>query len=271
MSDSVTPLFLDGPNGRLFALHFAAPQARAHIVYLPPFCEEMNRCRHLAAAQARRFAAAGYSCLLLDLYGTGDSEGELAQASWSAWHEDARAAVAWCRGRQDLPVFLWGLRLGASLALDVIAATPRDFAGAILWQPVTTGKTFFTQVLRARIAYLSGAGLPPETSDEIRARLAQGEQVEVAGYLLGGALAADIDAFKLDSLQGLDGVNVHWLQQTSRAAEGPSGAVQKVVQRLEEGGARVQVSLFQAPQLWQLSERADGQPLLDATARLELC
>ena len=64
---------------------------------------------------------------------------------------------------------------------------------------------------------------------------------------------------------------MHWLQQTSRAAEGPGGAVQKVVQRLEEGGARVQVSLFQAPQLWQLSERADGQPLLDATARLELC
>ena len=270
MSVSATPEFIDGPNGRLFVLTFKAEQARGHIVYLPPFGEEMNRCRHLAAAQARQFAAAGYNCTIVDLSGTGDSQGALEQASWSAWQADANAVIDWCRNNHDLPIILWGLRLGATLALEMTARRRDCCAGAILWQPVTNGKTFLTQVLRARIAYLSGAGLPPETSDEIRQRLATGEDIEVAGYVLGGQLAADIDSLKTDGLPELPDLRIHWLQQTSRPADAPSAAVQKVVDRLLALGASVDVHLFQAPQLWQLSERADGQPLLDATNALEL-
>jgi alpha/beta superfamily hydrolase len=41
--------------------------------------EELNKSRHVAAAQARAFAAAGYSVLQIDLYGCGDSSGDFGE------------------------------------------------------------------------------------------------------------------------------------------------------------------------------------------------
>src|SRR3546814_18536068 len=55
-------LFIDGPAGRLFAIHHAAaPHCRQGLglVHLPPFAEEMNRSRRMAALQARALAALG--------------------------------------------------------------------------------------------------------------------------------------------------------------------------------------------------------------------
>lgn len=271
MPVTVKPMFLDGENGRIFALHFCPDAAvRAHIVFLPPFAEEMNRCRHLVADQGRRFANMGYSCLIVDPFGTGDSEGELAEASWSGWHADAMTGVQWCQQQQELPVVLWGLRLGALLALDLAANRAGQFAGLLLWQPVTNGKTFFTQVLRARIAYLSGMGMPAETSEEMRLRLQGGENIEVAGYVLGGTLAADIDNLKVSALTALSGAEIHWLQQASASVDSPSAGVQKVVNQLVSQDNRVEVTLFQSPQIWQLSERADCHQLLEKTSALQL-
>jgi hypothetical protein len=156
------------------------------------------------------------------------------------------------------------------LALDLAGAHPDRFRRLLLWQPVTSGRTYLTQVLRARIAYLAGAGLPPETTGEIRERLAAGDTVEVAGYVLGGRLAADIDGLGLDGLEGLAGVTIHWLQQTARPADTPPAAVQKAADTLTAQGNSVDVSLFQAPQFWQLSERADAGALLAATSALGL-
>src|SRR3546814_14690353 len=100
-------LFIDGPAWRLFAIHHAAaPHCRQGLglVYLPPFAEEMNRSRRMAALQARALAALGIDVLLLDLFGTGDSAGDFRDARWEIWREDAMAAVAWlgarCGGRE---------------------------------------------------------------------------------------------------------------------------------------------------------------------------
>jgi exosortase A-associated hydrolase 2 len=271
MTVSINPVFLEGERGRIFALHFYPGSApRAHLVFLPPFCEEMNRCRHLVADQANRFAAAGYSCLILDPYGTGDSEGELADASWEGWRADALTAVRWCQEGCASPVVLWGLRLGALLALDMAATYAGQFAKLLLWQPVTNGKTYLTQILRTRIAYLTGNGLPPETTEEMRLALQRGEHIEVAGYVLGGRLVGDIDGMTATSFASLSGTDIQWLQQSSRTDEAPSAAVQKVVDQLVVQGNTVAVIPFQSPPLWQLSERADCSQLLEKTSALRL-
>ncbi len=271
MTVSVSPVFLDGVNGRIFALHMCPISTpRAHILFLPPFCEEMNRCRHLVADQAKRFAKAGYSCLILDLYGTGDSEGELADANWDGWRADAMTGVQWCQQKYAIPFILWGLRLGALLALDLAAMYADQFRNLLLWQPVTNGKTFLTQILRARIAYLAGNELPPETTEEMRLSLQQGKNVEVAGYVLGGNLTGDIDNINMSNFASLSGASIHWLQQSTRPEESPPAAVQKVIDQLASQGNNVEIILFQSPQIWQLSERADCQQLLEKTSALQL-
>jgi len=271
MTVSINPVFLDGERGRIFALHFCPGDCpRAHLVFLPPFCEEMNRCRHLVADQANRFAIAGYSCLILDPFGTGDSEGELADASWGGWRADALTGVRWCQQQYSIPVILWGLRLGAMLALDLAATHAGQFTRLLLWQPVTNGKTYLTQILRARIAYLTGNALPPETTEEMRLALQRGENIEVAGYVLGGKLVGEIDAITVTSFASLSGADIHWLQQSSRPDDSPSAAVQKVVDQLVAQGNTVALIPFQAPQIWQLSERADCRQLLEKTSALQL-
>lgn len=271
MTVSVNPMFLDGERGRVFALHFCpiAPP-RAHLIFLPPFCEEMNRCRHLVADQARRFASDGYSCLILDPFGTGDSEGELADASWEGWRADAVTGVSWCQQQNSIPVILWGLRLGALLAVDVAATYSGQFTKLLLWQPVINGKTYLTQVLRARIAYLSGNALPPETTEEMRLTLQKGENIEVAGYELGGNLAQEIDNINMANYSSLSGVDIHWVQQTSRPGDALSVGVQKVVDQLVSQANNVELTLFQSPPIWQLSERADCHQLLEKTSALQL-
>ena len=63
--------------------------------HLPPFAEEMNHSRRMATLQAHRLAALGIDVLVVDLFGTGDSAGDFADARWETWQEDAKAAVAW--------------------------------------------------------------------------------------------------------------------------------------------------------------------------------
>jgi hypothetical protein len=47
---------------------------------VPPFAEEMNKSRRMIAEVGRRLEGSGVGMLLVDLFGTGDSEGEFAQA-----------------------------------------------------------------------------------------------------------------------------------------------------------------------------------------------
>ena len=48
----------------------------------------MNKARRQAAIQARALASDGFSVLVPDLFGTGDSDGELRDARWETWLDD---------------------------------------------------------------------------------------------------------------------------------------------------------------------------------------
>src|SRR5712692_8651981 len=120
---SPQPHSLDGAEGRLFAVYYP-PEAEADrgadLIYLPPFAEEMNRSRRMAALQARELAAIGVGVVILDLYGTGDSEGDFRDARWSLWQSDVKATADWLERRGRSARGLLGLRLGALLAVSVI-------------------------------------------------------------------------------------------------------------------------------------------------------
>ena len=184
MSISTTPFFLDGSQGKLFCLHFSPNHDRlkGHVLYLPPFGEEMNRCRALVSAHARQLATLDYSCLILDLFGTGDSEGELIDASWQTWQKDSLTAVNWLKNYSDVPISTWGLRLGALLSLDMANTYHDIFDQIILWQPIINGDNYLTQIFRQRVAYLVDNKLPAETTQEIRQRLLSGDTLEISGY-----------------------------------------------------------------------------------------
>ena len=110
---SLRPRFLGEPGEKFFTLQYHGPgEPKAHIVFIPPFGEEMNRCRSLVATQARKFAQAGYHCTLVDFYGTGDSEGVLRDASLDIWRGNIRTTVDLLQREHPCPLVIWGLRGG---------------------------------------------------------------------------------------------------------------------------------------------------------------
>jgi hypothetical protein len=235
MSDegiTVLPRFLGEEGTRYFTLQFSCTEKpKAHIVFIPPFGEEMNRCRSLVSAQARNFARAGYACTLVDFYGTGDSQGGL-------------------------------------IALDYASKLSEPPQDIILWQPVNAATIYVTQVLRQRVASLMVRDLPAETTKEIRQRLADGEDVEVAGYTVGGTLIRDIEGIDMAAMKSLCRGNIYWLEHVMESGKEIGVASRKAVDQLTQQGNRVEVYTFCDPTIWLIHERDFAPQLLAVTSGL---
>src|SRR5688572_7026689 len=128
-----------------------AQRSRGAVLFVHPFAEEMNRCRRMAALQARAFAEAGWTVLQMDLFGCGDSAGDFSAASWQAWLDDVVDAAAWLRENSGERLVIWGLRAGCLLAAQA-ARRIEPAADLVLWQPVSSGKQFLQQFLRLKLA-----------------------------------------------------------------------------------------------------------------------
>tara|TARA_R110000823_G_scaffold210224_15_gene340620 strand:+ start:12095 stop:12937 length:843 start_codon:yes stop_codon:yes gene_type:complete len=270
-SIALRPRFLGAVGERVFSLQFSPGGAvRGHIVYLPPFAEEMNRCRTAVAAQARAFAAQGYACTLLDFYGTGDSDGLLEDASLQRWHENIHATLESLQADTEAPLILWGLRLGALIALDFAARGGHPVSGIILWQPVTGAALFVNQMLRQRIAMLSMRGLPAEKTGDIRARLAQGERVEIAGYTVSGQLVDDLEAIDMAGMRNLCSGRIHWIEHVMEPGREPGPASRKAIADLESRDNTIDTHTFTGAQIWQVANREPAADLIAVTSGLSL-
>lgn len=257
------PFYLRAGRGVRFCVYHPAPgEARGAILYVPPFAEEMNKSRRMAALQSRLLRAQGYAVLQIDLYGTGDSDGELRDATWTVWKHDLAVAVCWLAARHAVPVFLWGLRLGALLALD-FARESGSYAGYLLWQPVVSGEAHLTQFLRVSVAASAAGRAGPKSTRELRAALGRGVTVEVGGYEITPGLAAAIDALRLDELAPRRGA-VHWLEVVAPDAGKPPGA-QRIVDAWTVAGMDLVSREVVGEPFWSTAEIATCPELLDAT------
>lgn len=262
------PFFMPASGGQRYCLlHLPAPgqPARGGIVYVHPFAEELNKSRHVAAAQARAFAAAGYSVLQIDLFGCGDSSGDFGEARWPIWHNDLHLACAWLAQRVDGPLTLWGLRLGALLALDFASRAPLPVARLLLWQPELDGRRCIDRFLRLRLAGRLLASGEREAPGHARAELAAGRPVEVAGYLLAPALAQAIDDANAGALAPQ--VPAYWLDYQGPEQAG-APAVPPLARQWREHGAAVHVATFGDGPFWHSGELLACPQLLQATRAL---
>jgi exosortase A-associated hydrolase 2 len=260
---------LEGSQGSLFSIYHPAARVRRPrlgLVYLPPFAEEMNRARRMAALQARRLANLGVDVLVPDLFGTGDSAGDFGGARWETWRDDVGRAVAWLGERIDGQVGLWGLRLGALLAADVAAADPDRIACLVFWQPVLSGDRHLTQFLRLRVAAAMDRGPDREATKDLRQRLLQGESLEVAGYQLAPALADSIASQQLQShIHRLSRLPISWLEVVSGEQTALTPASQRIVGILEQQGHPLAATTVSGEPFWAAPEITLAPNLLQVT------
>ncbi len=267
------PFFLDGgADARFCVFHSPPPESacRGAIVYLHPFAEEMNKSRRMAALGAAALAADGYAVLQIDLHGCGDSAGDFGDATWESWLDDVARARRWLQRElgerlTEAPA-LWGLRLGALLALDAARRAPEPPSFLLLWQPVTSGTVLLTQFLRLAVAgqMLAAGSADKGGTAALRERLAAGEALEIAGYHLNAALARALDAQDAAKASPPP-CPVHWLEVVTEADRPMPPAAARIVQRWQEAGIAVDTQTVAGPQFWATQEIAECPALVERT------
>jgi len=259
--------FLDGQDGGRFCLyHPPAGSPRGAVLYVHPFAEEMNKSRRMAALQARAMAGAGFAVLQIDLFGCGDSAGDFVDARWSVWKDDLARAQRWLQQRAPGPLHLWGLRLGALLACDYAQAPQAPLASLMLWQPVQSGKQFFTQFLRLKVANaMLGEGKDgATTTGALRAQLTAGASLEVAGYELAPQLAAELDAVDLAAMSP-PSIPVSWFEVVPAAERPLPPVAARQLDVWRQTGVSVHSVVVAGMAFWATQEISECPALLEAT------
>lgn len=260
-------VFIEARKGRLFGVYHApASDPRGAVLYIHPFAEEMNKARRMAALQARALVAQGFAVLLLDLYGCGDSAGDFGDSEWDDWRDNITCGERWLSERAPGQPVLWGLRLGALLQLDYARqqGAQRSF---MMWQPVLSGNSLLTQFLRLRSVGEILQGEQGVSTKALRAQLAGGEPLEVAGYWLSPAMADALDAVKAEQL-ALPGHNIVWLDIYAGDIKPLSPAIERVAQAWRDAGVQLQISRQSSAPFWSTQEIAESPGLIETSTKL---
>ena len=225
----------------------------------------MNKCRRMITELALRLADRGVATLVPDLYGTGDSGGDFAEAGWAGWRGDLGVACRWSAAQGCPVTALLAIRLGCALAIDASASSEIPAVQrTVLWQPQFDGSRFLSQFLRLRVA-ASLMEDRKETLGDLRARLQAGAATEVAGYTLSSRLAAELEQVRPpESLPESFG-GTAWLEVVREIGSGLPAPSEKLVEATRRQGTRIYVSGLQGEPYWSATEIVVNSDVVDAT------
>ena len=236
-------------------------------LYVPPAGDEMNKSRRTVALQARNLASHGATVAILDPRGTGDSAGEYRDATWKGWREDVEFAWDWLGKTACAPRLLWGSRLGGLLAADLVAGGAIAPHALLLWQPVVSGTSFFTQWLRiASAQQLTGGGGRGDTKS-LRRALDSGVHVEVGGYELNPGLVSGAEAVSLAALD-VTSCAVIWREVSPADPPTLSPAAESAASRWRAAGARVDIAPIMGASFWASQEIVEAHALIEDTTKV---
>lgn len=255
--------YLPAAVGQRLCVRFPARgQPRGRVVFVHALGEEMNKSRRMVSLQARALAEAGYAVLLIDLLGCGDSSGDFGDATWSAWIDDVTLACGWSRREADAPLWLWGMRAGALLAVDAASRLDED-CRFLFWQPAASGRVLLQQFLRFKAAGDMADGRAAAVMANLRHRLDAGESVDIAGYTLSPQLAKGLERALLAPPPRAR--QVEWIEVSSRSDGQLTPAAVKAIDAWRNAGCAVRGHVVNAPPFWQTIDIEDVPALLDTT------
>lgn len=231
------------------------------FLIIPPFGEEMNKSRHVVAALAQVLAEIGHPAVVLDLFGTGDSEGDFSEATLDHWRRDIDCAIdAFSNGHT---VSLVGIRAGALLAAE--AAVRHECKSLLLIQPFAEGRQQLNQILRLRVAAGISGGAR-ETTGELKRKLDEDGFLEVAGYSISAELANGLGSLSLANNTPSCVEDVRWLELVAQQDRPLMPQSKKLIDQWTEAGVNVDASVAVCDQFWATQELADCPGVIEAVA-----
>lgn len=265
------PFYLQTERGRLFCLTFShndrrKPETAAVIV--APFAEEMNRCRRQSFLIAQSLAEAGVNVIIPDFYGTGDSDGDFADARLDHWFQDVCDSVDWLRQNGCDKTVLVGTRFGGLVASSLISRSLVKVERLILIQPVLNGQQYINQFLRLRLAADAVTSSESKlTTKDLRHQLKTQLLLEVAGYELADELVSAIDALSLSDCLQKTGIPIDWIE-VSYSDGALSPAASRIIDQLD--GRWTRSHLVPGEPFWATQETTTVPDLAQYVKRIVL-
>jgi len=256
-----TGFFLPGVRGNLFAVYYPPAEsagAGEDVLYVHPFANEMFASRNVITALCRELARCGIGALTIDLYGCGDSSGDFSEARWEIWRQDLKVALCWLRERGRERLSLWGLRLGALLAMDFAAQTRDSYERIVLWQPALSGENVLSQFLHMNADETYSGNVAAQLTDPAQRKLLpSGQRVEVAGYELASELIRAIDRVRLAPLGSQVRSPIHWLEMGSKADTAMQPESLRVIRQWQDSGVAVSTYKVSGVPFWLSAHSID--------------
>lgn len=243
----------------------SAPRARA--LFVPAFGDEMNQMRRMVRLAAEALADRGVASCIFDLYGTGDSSADFADATVERWLADCRLMagqmITSC-AVDAAPLVLVGCRLGAALAACVSHDLSRRPDALVAWAPVLQGRQQLSAMLRA--ASIARMQWPDDARADPKTLWAQGRVATVGGYPLSPALAGQLEGLDATDLPAVArAVLVDLRAGVDGEAVTPSDPLTRRAAAWTAQGVPTIARAVAGPAFWNVADLVDVPELIDAT------
>ena len=194
--------FYSGHKGQLFRLVRTPASVSGHLLFVAPLFEQANSTRHMVTKAAIASYDSGYQSIVFDHYGTGDSQGQLTDASLSLWQQDITKQLGEVRHVSDKPITL-SLCLSAALLLTDEMLAMVDYVQ--LWQPELNGKRFVQQFKRLVLA----KNLQKEKTDSTDESTSS--LITIAGYTMTNSLLDELSKKTLSHISQCQ-ADIEWFE-----------------------------------------------------------
>ena len=263
---SLTAEFIDTAEGRLFVVERAPLDPRGGTTLLvSPLGDEMNKSRALFTQLGISLAREGRALIVVDLFGTGDSEGNFEDASIERWSKNLDALATWSSQRGYAIDSIVAVRFGCLLAAHWARNTNRQFASTVFWQPVLNGAQIVSQWLRVRVAASMFDGNSKVTGAELESELKEGRSLEIGGYPLTSSFASELRSLDLTRLLCAGLGDLHLFEIGSGLECSPA------MSRLAQTREFRQMSMIAGDAFWSATEIVQNPELIARTVDALLC
>ncbi|MCM2681506.1 hypothetical protein [Echinimonas agarilytica] len=176
------------------------------VIFIPALLEEMNASRHLSSLAALELASHGLHCIQFDLFGTGDSSGDLQDATLELWQQNITDISAYAQTQSVAPIHFIALRAGALLAPSSLPNNSQIWA----WHPILKGRHWAKPIQR--------------TAALLSQQDAEKQCLEYAGYAIPKALLESMS--KLDKTADVDAQHTFYIDDLAPQNSDTLGSIQ---------------------------------------------